>query len=50
MLAKYSAARSFAGDTAMFVTNKAMELMGSYGYTFEMNVERYYRDCKRIRT
>ncbi len=48
MLAKYSAARSFAGDTAMFVTNKAMELMGSYGYTFEMNVEKYYRDFKIV--
>jgi alkylation response protein AidB-like acyl-CoA dehydrogenase len=48
MIAKYSAARSFAGDTAMFCTNKAMELMGSYGYVFEMNVEKYYRDFKIV--
>lgn len=48
MLAKFSAARSFAGDTAMFCTNKAMELMGSYGYTFEMNLEKYYRDYKIV--
>ncbi|MCS7367672.1 MAG: acyl-CoA dehydrogenase family protein [archaeon YNP-WB-062] len=48
MIAKFSAARSFAGDTAMFCCNKAMELMGSYGYTFEMNVEKYYRDFKIV--
>jgi len=48
MVAKFSAARSFAGDTAMFVTNKAMELMGSYGYAFEMNLEKYYRDFKIV--
>ncbi len=48
MVAKFSAARSFAGDTAMFVTNKTMELMGSYGYVFEMNVEKYYRDFKIV--
>jgi len=48
MIAKYSAARSFAGDVAMFCTNKTMELMGSYGYVFEMNVEKYYRDFKIV--
>lgn len=48
MLAKFSVARSFAGDTAMFVVNKAMELMGSYGYVFEMNLEKYYRDFKIV--
>lgn len=48
MIAKYSLARSWAGDTAMFCTNKAMELMGSYGYTFEMNIEKYYRDFKIV--
>jgi len=48
MIAKFSSARSFAGEVAMFCTNKAMELMGSYGYSFEMNVEKYYRDYKII--
>ncbi|MEM0275103.1 MAG: acyl-CoA dehydrogenase family protein, partial [Nitrososphaerota archaeon] len=48
MIAKFSSARSFAGEAAMFCTNKAMELMGSYGYSFEMNVEKYYRDFKII--
>ena len=48
MIAKFSAARSFAGDTAMFVTNKAMELMGSYGYSYEYNLEKYMRDYKIV--
>jgi alkylation response protein AidB-like acyl-CoA dehydrogenase len=48
MMARYSAARSFAGDTAMFVTNKAMELMGSYGYAYDYNIEKYYRDFKIV--
>ncbi len=48
MIAKFSAARSFAGDTAMFVTNKAMELMGSYGYAYEYNLEKYMRDYKIV--
>jgi len=27
-------------------TNRAMELMGSYGYMKECDVEKYWRDCK----
>lgn len=46
MIAKFSAARSFAGDTARFVTNTSMEMMGSYGYSYEFNVEKYMRDYK----
>ena len=30
------------------VTNKAMELMGSFGYVREYDVEKYWRDCKII--
>jgi butyryl-CoA dehydrogenase len=30
------------------VTNRAMELMGSYGYMREFDVEKYWRDCKEI--
>lgn len=48
MVARFSAARSFAGDTAVFVTNKAMELMGSYGYAYDYHVEKYYRDFKIV--
>jgi len=48
MVAKFSTARSFAGDTTEFVVNRGMELMGSYGYVFEMNVEKYYRDFKIV--
>ncbi|MCG2794753.1 MAG: acyl-CoA/acyl-ACP dehydrogenase, partial [Actinomycetia bacterium] len=29
-------------------TNKAMELMGSYGYAADYNVEKYWRDNKII--
>ena len=46
MVARCSAARSFAADNALWVISKAIELMGSYGYAFENKVERYYRDTK----
>lgn len=49
MLAKYSAARSFAADTAEFCTNRAMELMGSYGYSYDYHVEKYMRDFKIVK-
>lgn len=48
MLAKFSAARSFAGDTAQFVTNKAMQLMGSAGYAYDGHIEKYMRDYKIV--
>jgi alkylation response protein AidB-like acyl-CoA dehydrogenase len=48
MIARFSAARSFAGDAAMYATNKAMELMGSYGYAFDYPIEKYYRDFKIV--
>lgn len=48
MKAKFSAARSFAGDTAMMVTNRAMQLMGSAGYAYESHVEKYMRDYKIV--
>lgn len=46
MLARCSAARSLAADTSLWVIDKAIELMGSYGYAFENKVEKYYRDAK----
>lgn len=48
MIAKFSAARSFAADAGNFVCNKAMELMGSYGYSYEFHVEKYMRDFKIV--
>jgi alkylation response protein AidB-like acyl-CoA dehydrogenase len=48
MLSKASIAKVYAADVAVMVTNKAMELMGSYGYVREYNVEKYWRDCKII--
>ncbi|MEW5784977.1 MAG: acyl-CoA dehydrogenase family protein [Bacillota bacterium] len=49
MLARFSSARSFAADTAEMVTNRAMELMGSYGYAYEFHVEKYLRDFKIVK-
>lgn len=48
MLSKGSIAKMHACDVAVMVTNKAMELMGSYGYVREYDVEKYWRDCKMI--
>jgi alkylation response protein AidB-like acyl-CoA dehydrogenase len=48
MLSRASLAKVYACDMAIMVTNKAMELMGSYGYMREFDVEKYWRDCKEI--
>jgi alkylation response protein AidB-like acyl-CoA dehydrogenase len=45
-LARASAAKSYACDMAVWISNKAMELMGSYGYAFDYHVEKYLRDVK----
>ncbi|MBN1572270.1 MAG: acyl-CoA dehydrogenase family protein [Deltaproteobacteria bacterium] len=47
-LSRASLAKVYAAEVAISVTNKAMELMGSYGYVREYNVEKYWRDCKII--
>lgn len=44
MMAKFSAARSFAADAAEKVTTTSMEFMGAYGYSFGNQVEKYARD------
>ena len=46
MTSRASIAKVYAADVAVMVTNKAMELMGSYGYVREYDVEKYWRDCK----
>ncbi len=47
-LSRASLAKVYAAEVAVSVTNKAMELMGSYGYVREYDVEKYWRDCKII--
>ncbi|MFH0826140.1 MAG: acyl-CoA dehydrogenase family protein [Pseudomonadota bacterium] len=48
MLSRASIAKMHACDVAVMVTNKAMELMGAYGYVRDYDVEKYWRDCKMI--
>jgi alkylation response protein AidB-like acyl-CoA dehydrogenase len=48
MLSRASLAKVYASDVAIMVTNRAMELMGSYGYVREFDVEKYWRDCKEM--
>lgn len=43
-----SIAKVYAADMAVMLTNRAMELMGSYGYVRECHLEKYWRDCKII--
>lgn len=47
-MARASAAKVYACDVAVWVTNKAMELMGAYGYSFDGLVEKYLRDVKML--
>jgi butyryl-CoA dehydrogenase len=39
-------AKLFAGETAMKVANKAVQLHGGYGYIKDYPVERFFRDAK----
>ncbi|EQC45495.1 acyl-CoA dehydrogenase [Bacteriovorax sp. Seq25_V] len=39
-------AKLFAAETAMWVTTKAIQVLGGNGYTKEYPVERYFRDAK----
>jgi len=39
-------AKLHASETAMFVTDRAIQILGGYGYTTEYPVERFYRDAK----
>ena len=41
-----SFAKLNAGDTAMWVSEKAVQILGGYGYTTEFPVERFFRDAK----
>ena len=48
LMARASAAKVYACDVTERVCNRAMELMGSYGYVREYHVEKYLRDSKII--
>jgi len=39
-------AKLYASETAMFVTDRAIQILGGYGYTRDYPVERFYRDAK----
>ena len=39
-------AKVFAAEVAMWVTTKAIQIFGGYGYTKDYPVERYFRDAK----
>jgi alkylation response protein AidB-like acyl-CoA dehydrogenase len=41
-----SMAKLFASETAMWVTEKAIQIHGGIGYSKELPVERYFRDAK----
>ncbi len=48
LLGQASAAKIHACDVTEMVCNRAMELMGSYGYAHDYHVEKYLRDSKII--
>jgi butyryl-CoA dehydrogenase len=41
-----SMAKLYAGDSAMWVSERAIQVLGGYGYTKEFPVERFFRDAK----
>jgi len=41
-----SMAKLFASETAVWVTNQAMQIHAGMGYSKELPIERYYRDAK----
>ena len=41
-----SMCKLFAGDTAVWVADRAVQIAGGYGYTTDFPAERFYRDAK----
>ncbi|MCH7471816.1 acyl-CoA dehydrogenase, partial [bacterium] len=41
-----SMCKLYAGDMAVWVTDKAVQILGGYGYTTDFPVERAFRDAK----
>jgi len=48
MLSRASLAYVFCCRAAVDVTNRCMELMGSYGYVSDYHIEKYWRDAKAL--
>ena len=48
MLAKARIAKTYAADVSVLAANRAMEMMGSYGYTRDADVEKHWRDNKMM--
>ena len=48
MVGRASGARLMAGKMVLRVVNKIMEFMGAYGYSFEYQIEKYYRDVRIV--
>jgi alkylation response protein AidB-like acyl-CoA dehydrogenase len=46
MLARARIAKVYAADASVMIANKAMELMASFGYSREGDVEKHWRDNK----
>jgi alkylation response protein AidB-like acyl-CoA dehydrogenase len=44
-----SMAKLFASESAMFVTDEALQIFGGMGYSRELPVERYWRDARITR-
>jgi alkylation response protein AidB-like acyl-CoA dehydrogenase len=45
-LSRASIAKVYASEVAVMAANKAMELMGAYGYAHDYHLEKYWRDGK----
>jgi len=43
-----SMAKWFAGETAVYVANEALQLHGGYGYIADYDIQRFYRDAKIV--
>jgi alkylation response protein AidB-like acyl-CoA dehydrogenase len=41
-----SQSKLFAGETAVWVTEQAIQILGGYGYVRDYPVERWHRDSK----
>jgi alkylation response protein AidB-like acyl-CoA dehydrogenase len=41
-------AKWFTGETAVRVTDEALQLHGGYGFIGDYNIERFYRDAKIV--
>lgn len=41
-------AKLYASESAVAVTDHAMQIHGGYGYASELPIERYYRDARLL--